>query len=107
METKAHKNFVKGIAVTGALLFAGAVQAAGFAIIEQSVKGLGNAYAGGSAIAEDASTIFFNPAGLTRLQGQQLLWGAISSPLSPISRTKARPTPSVDNPLAVLKAAGA
>lgn len=75
MKTKAHKNLVKGIAVTGALLFAGAVQAAGFAIIEQSVKGLGNAYAGGSAVAEDASTIFFNPAGLTRLQGQQLLVG--------------------------------
>jgi long-chain fatty acid transport protein len=46
--------------------------AAGFAILEQSVKGLGHAFAGRAAIAEDASTIFFNPAGLTRLPGMRL-----------------------------------
>jgi long-chain fatty acid transport protein len=45
----------------------------GFAIIEQSVKGLGNAYAGGSAVCEDASAIFFNPAGLARLQGHEAI----------------------------------
>lgn len=45
------------------------VLAGGFALIEQSVTGLGNAFAGGSAIATDATTIFFNPAGLTRLPG--------------------------------------
>lgn len=38
---------------------------AGFAIIEQSVKGMGNAYSGGSTAADDASCIFFNPAGMT------------------------------------------
>ena len=47
---------------------------AGFALIEQSVSGLGNAFAGGAAAAEDASTVFFNPAGMTRLEGQQLLF---------------------------------
>lgn len=41
---------------------------AGFAIIEQSVTGLGRAFAGSAAVAEDASTIFFNPAGLTQLK---------------------------------------
>lgn len=41
--------------------------ASGFAIIEQSVTGLGRAFAGSAAVAEDASTIFFNPAGLTYL----------------------------------------
>ncbi len=46
-------------------------QAAGFALIEQSGSGMGNAYAGASAIAEDASTIFFNPAGMTYIQGTQ------------------------------------
>jgi long-chain fatty acid transport protein len=45
--------------------------ASGFAIIEQSVRGLGNAFSG-SAAAEDASTIFFNPAGLTRLSGSSV-----------------------------------
>jgi len=44
--------------------------AAGFAIIEQSVSGLGNAYAGASSIAEDASTVYFNPAGMTQLPGR-------------------------------------
>lgn len=41
--------------------------ASGFALIEQSVSGLGNAFAGGSASAEDATTVFFNPAGMSRL----------------------------------------
>ena len=45
--------------------------AAGFALIEQSASGMGNAYAGGAASAEDASTIFFNPAGMSRLPGKQ------------------------------------
>lgn len=46
--------------------------ASGFAILEQSVRGLGNAFSG-SAAAEDASTIFFNPAGLTRLSGSSVI----------------------------------
>jgi long-chain fatty acid transport protein len=46
--------------------------AAGFAIIEQSVTGLGRAFAGSAAVAEDASTIFFNPAGLTNLSHAEL-----------------------------------
>ncbi len=49
--------------------------AAGFALIEQSVSGLGNAFAGQAAVAADATTIFFNPAGLTLLEGQQLVAG--------------------------------
>ncbi len=51
------------------------LHASGFAIIEQSVSGLGNAYAGGSAAAEDASTIFYNPAGITRLGAPELVVG--------------------------------
>ncbi|MFN2309710.1 MAG: OmpP1/FadL family transporter [Gammaproteobacteria bacterium] len=48
-------------------------QAAGFSLIEQSVSGLGNAYAGAGARAEDASTVFYNPAGLMYLSGGQLV----------------------------------
>lgn len=47
--------------------------AAGFALSEQGASGLGNAYAGAAAIAEDASTIFFNPAGMTYLEGSQIV----------------------------------
>jgi len=53
-----------------------AAQAAGFALIEQSASGMGNAFAGGGAVAEDASTIFFNPAGMTYISGTQIV-GAI------------------------------
>ena len=48
-------------------------QAAGFALSEQSGSGMGNAYAGAAAVAEDASTIFFNPAGMTYIEGRQLV----------------------------------
>jgi long-chain fatty acid transport protein len=52
------------------LVSAGSVSGAGFALIEQGVSGLGNAFAGGAAAAEDATTIFYNPAGMTRIPTQ-------------------------------------
>jgi long-chain fatty acid transport protein len=62
-----------GGAVAGALLMmAGVAAASGFALLEQSGSGLGNAFAGGAASAEDASTIFYNPAGMSRLSGRQI-----------------------------------
>lgn len=61
------------MALAGLMLFGGGAQAAGFALIEQNASGLGNAYAGQAAVAEDASTIFFNPAGLTELPGRQFV----------------------------------
>lgn len=47
--------------------------ASGFALVEQSVPNLGNAASGGAAGIDDASTIFFNPAGLTRLEGNSFV----------------------------------
>lgn len=44
----------------------------GFALAEQSARGLGNAFAGAAASAEDASTVYFNPAGMMRLEGNQV-----------------------------------
>ncbi len=58
------------------LVSVGSVFGAGFALVEQGVSGLGNAYAGGAASAEDASTIFFNPAGMTRLSDHQVVIAA-------------------------------
>ncbi len=46
--------------------------AAGFALIEQSASGMGTAFAGAAAVAEDASTVWFNPAGMARLSGSQI-----------------------------------
>jgi len=65
------------VALLGAVSIApGAGFAAGFALMEQSGSGMGNAYAGSAAVAEDASTIFFNPAGLSLLPGAQVV-GAV------------------------------
>lgn len=55
--------------------FAGTASAGGFQLFEQSASGLGNAYAGSAANAENASTIFYNPAGMTQLQGVQVSAG--------------------------------
>ncbi len=46
--------------------------AAGFALIEQSASGMGNAFAGAAATAEDASTVFFNPAGMALLPDREV-----------------------------------
>ncbi|MFO7542861.1 MAG: outer membrane protein transport protein [Thiobacillus sp.] len=59
-----------GLALAGSFNLA---HAAGFALIEQNASGLGNAYAGQAASAQDASTIFFNPAGMTMLPDRQLV----------------------------------
>lgn len=61
--------------LTAGILFGGGAHAAGFALMEQNASGLGNAYAGQAAAAEDASTIFFNPAGMTHLPGRQVVVG--------------------------------
>lgn len=69
-------SFKKYIAAAclGSLCFLGSTQAqaAGFYIQEQSVKGLGTAFAGSVTSIEDASTIYFNPAGMTKLSGPQV-----------------------------------
>ena len=47
--------------------------AGGFSLIEEGASGLGNAYAGAAAVSRDASTVWFNPAGMTELKEKQLL----------------------------------
>lgn len=64
-------NSVKYAVIGLALAASSSAQAAGFALIEQGASGMGNAYAGAAATAEDASTIFFNPAGMTYIEGTQ------------------------------------
>ncbi|MDH3534662.1 MAG: outer membrane protein transport protein [Gammaproteobacteria bacterium] len=62
--------------VTGALVLClspGSAWASGFALIETNAAGQGNAYAGAAAYTNDASTIFFNPAGLTFLQDDHIV----------------------------------
>lgn len=71
-----QKNFLKPICILGVGVVFVAVgmsaYAGGFQLFESSVKSLGNAFSGTSAIAQDASTEFYNPAGLTRLKHPEL-----------------------------------
>lgn len=57
------------------MAFAGTAAASGFQLIEQNASGIGNAYAGSAAVAENASTIFYNPAGMTQLQAREVSMG--------------------------------
>lgn len=49
--------------------------AAGFALNEQSISGMGTSFAGRSSSADDASTVFGNPAGMSRLKREQVTFG--------------------------------
>jgi long-chain fatty acid transport protein len=53
-----------------------AAGASGFALLEQSASRLGTAFAGTAAAADDATTVFFNPAGMTALRQSE---GVISA----------------------------
>ena len=56
---------------------AGTAAAAGFQAWEQSASGLGVAYAGSAAVANDASTVFYNPAGMANLPGVHFSTGVV------------------------------
>ncbi|ATP48976.1 outer membrane protein transport protein [Pseudomonas sp. ITEM 17296] len=49
--------------------------ASGFALNEQSISSMGTGFAGRSSSAEDASTVFGNPAGMSRLKREQITVG--------------------------------
>jgi long-chain fatty acid transport protein len=55
--------------------------ASGFQLLEQNLSGLGNSYAGSAAVADNASTIYSNPAGMTQLKDREFSGGlAVISP---------------------------
>lgn len=78
------------------------VFAAGFQLFEGNAASVTNFGAGGAAIAEDASTSYYNPAGLVRINQPQLQASLIgvffdtkftgsstwSSPLVPLTHTE-------------------
>jgi long-chain fatty acid transport protein len=74
---------------------------AGFALMEQSASGMGNAFAGAAATAEDPSTIFYNPAGMSKLEGMQVTVGAhvIDLSLKFSNSGSTKPAAIVTNPL--------
>ncbi|MDB5982614.1 MAG: Long-chain fatty acid transport protein [Pseudomonas sp.] len=74
----AHREFATWIKLTGAVAILSVSTTAGangIALNEQSASSAGNAYAGRSSSALDASTIYGNPAGLTKLQRSEISGG--------------------------------
>jgi long-chain fatty acid transport protein len=66
------KHVARAVAAAVMALGAGQAFGAAFAVQTQSGSGLGNAYAGGAAVAEDASTVWSNPAGMARFSTIQI-----------------------------------
>src|SRR5579871_6149661 len=66
---------LSGIAAAMALLLPGLTYGANFQLTEMSATSLGRAHSGGAAQAEDASAIWYNPAGLENLNGSEILGG--------------------------------
>lgn len=66
-----HSRIAVAVAGCALAFAAGQAQGAAFQLNEISGSGLGNAYAGGAAVAEDASTVWSNPAGMVRLPTMQ------------------------------------
>ena len=67
--------FMKSFAAVTIALLNASAQAAGLWLYEQGTPDVGTASAGMVSRAQDAATAFANPAGMTRLQGSQLMIG--------------------------------
>lgn len=77
MSTNHRRKALTGLlGLVAALGAATEVKASGFQLREQSSEGLGNAFAGSTAKAYNLSTIYYNPAGMTRLEGNQVAGSA-------------------------------
>lgn len=101
MQKKFQRNLIV-LAVASTLGGASTLaSAAGFALIEQSASGMGNAFAGAAATAEDASTVYYNPAGMARIEGMQVTVGGHLVDLSAkfSNSGSSKPAAIVTNPL--------
>ncbi len=67
--------FGAGVCLTGFAL------ASAFQLPEEGVASSGNAHAGWAASVNDASTEYYNPAGMTRIKHQQLVVGGVLIPI--------------------------
>ncbi|EPZ7319873.1 outer membrane protein transport protein [Vibrio mimicus] len=74
---KTNKTFLSCAVAFGLASVSTITQAAGFQLAEYSATGLGRAYAGEAAMADNASAQWRNPAMLTYLNGTQVSAGAI------------------------------
>jgi long-chain fatty acid transport protein len=69
------KLMAQAVSAVLGVAFAGAAQASGFQLAEQNASGLGNAYAGSAVVGENASTVYYNPAAMSKLSGNNISFG--------------------------------
>ena len=67
--------FIRSALAISLSLASSTLFANGLSLNEQSASGAGTAFAGRASSALDASTIFGNPAGLSKLEGKQVSGG--------------------------------
>ena len=68
-------------AATLSAALSSAAVAGGFMLTEQSVAGLGRAYAGAGIVGDDLSAVWYNPAGMSLLSGTAVQMGAVVADL--------------------------
>lgn len=72
------QQFKRALSIGALVLGAASTShASGFALMEQGTSGLGMAYAGAAAAAWDASTVWWNPAGMSKIKGLQVVSSGI------------------------------
>ena len=76
MKSRTYRMLQRSALATAIAGISAPASASFFALAEQNGSGLGTAFAGGAAIAEDASTVWYNPAGMTRFDRPQLVVAA-------------------------------
>lgn len=98
MTTNHRRRAYSGLlGLMAALGFTAEAQASGFQLREQSSEGLGNAFAGSTAKAYNLSTIYYNPAGMTRLEGNQIAGSATW--IAPVAKFSGSATSAATTPV--------
>ena len=86
MKNKLGIIFQAGILLVIFVSVSSNATAAGFALVEQSGKGLGEAFAGGRTDTEDPSSLFYNPAAMAFMKKNSI--GASVSAIDVSSKFK-------------------
>ena len=102
------KKKIVTLLASGALIGIGqSVWAGAFQIETQNASNLGTAYAGAASMATDASTGFYNPAGLTRLGAEQIAFsGVLINSRTTVTPASAKTTQGGDFPALSSKSNG-
>lgn len=70
-----QRVLVAAISAASLSIAAPSALASGYKLNEQSAAGAGNAYAGRASVVEDASIVFYNPAGMVKLKRAEITVG--------------------------------